>query len=104
MSSLNLVTANISKRNPDIKNPERRKSRSETLPGFEQCDELDAREWFESDGNDPGYQHLNDDEIVHQVIEDNDNGSNVRERVTTLKKQPVLHTQTLMKHSSREAT
>nr|CAD7399861.1 unnamed protein product [Timema cristinae] len=50
-----------------------------TLPGFEQCDELDAREWFESDGNDPGYQHLNDDEIVHQVIEDNDNGSNVRE-------------------------
>nr|CAD7575962.1 unnamed protein product [Timema californicum] len=50
-----------------------------TLPGFEQCDELDAREWFESDGNDPGYQHLNDDEIAHQVIEDNDNGSNVRE-------------------------
>nr|CAD7403084.1 unnamed protein product [Timema poppensis] len=43
------------------------------------CDELDAREWFESDGNDPGYQHLNDDETVHQVIEDNDNGSNVRE-------------------------
>nr|CAD7432292.1 unnamed protein product [Timema monikensis] len=33
----------------------------QTLPGFEQCDELDAREWFESDGNDPGYQHLNDD-------------------------------------------
>nr|CAD7441900.1 unnamed protein product [Timema bartmani] len=50
----------------------------QTLPGFEQCDEFDAREWFESDGNDPGYQHLNDDEIVHQVIEDNDNGSNVR--------------------------
>nr|CAD7425706.1 unnamed protein product [Timema monikensis] len=51
----------------------------QTLPGFEQCDELDAREWFESDGNDPGYQHLNDDEIAHQVIEDNDNGRNVRE-------------------------
>nr|CAD7425093.1 unnamed protein product [Timema monikensis] len=50
-----------------------------TLTGFKECDELDAREWFESDGNDPGYQHLNDDEIVHQVIEDNDNGSNVRE-------------------------
>nr|CAD7430641.1 unnamed protein product [Timema monikensis] len=42
----------------------------ETLPGFEQCNELDARELFESDGNDPGYQHLNDDEILHQVIED----------------------------------
>nr|CAD7429512.1 unnamed protein product [Timema monikensis] len=51
----------------------------QTLPVFEQCDELDAREWFESDGNYPGHQHLNDDEIVHQVIEDNDNGSNVRE-------------------------
>nr|CAD7409544.1 unnamed protein product [Timema cristinae] len=51
----------------------------ETLPGFEQCNELDARELFESDGNDPGYQYLNDDEILHQVIEDNDNGSNVRE-------------------------
>nr|CAD7399842.1 unnamed protein product [Timema cristinae] len=50
------------------------------LSRFEQCDKLDAREWFESDGNDPGYQHLNDDEIVHQVIEDNDNGSNVGER------------------------
>nr|CAD7602450.1 unnamed protein product [Timema genevievae] len=50
----------------------------QTLPGFEQCDEFD-REWFESDGNDPGYQHLNDDEIVHQVIEDNNNGSNIRE-------------------------
>nr|CAD7425458.1 unnamed protein product [Timema monikensis] len=52
----------------------------QTLPGFEHCDELDAREWFESDGNDPGYQNLNDNEIVHQVIEDNDNGSNVREK------------------------
>lgn len=50
----------------------------QTLPGFEQCDELDAREWFESDGNDPGYQHLNDEEIVDQVIEANDDGSNVR--------------------------
>nr|CAD7428512.1 unnamed protein product [Timema monikensis] len=57
----------------------KRHSHNKTLPGFEQCDELDAREWFESDGNDPGYQHLNDDKIVHQVIEDNDNGSNVRE-------------------------
>nr|CAD7393678.1 unnamed protein product [Timema cristinae] len=43
----------------------------QTLPGFEQRYELDTREWFESDGNDPGFQHLNDDEIVHQVIEDN---------------------------------
>nr|CAD7424059.1 unnamed protein product [Timema monikensis] len=51
----------------------------QTLPGFEQRYELDTREWFESDGNDPGYQHLNDDEIAHQVIEDNDNGSNIRE-------------------------
>nr|CAD7392680.1 unnamed protein product [Timema cristinae] len=42
----------------------------QTLPGFEQCDELDAREWFESDGNDPGYQHLNDDKIVHQSDDD----------------------------------
>nr|CAD7444136.1 unnamed protein product [Timema bartmani] len=58
-----------------VANPERRKSGSATLPGFEQCDEFDARECFESDGNDPGYQHLNDDKIVHQVIEDNDNGS-----------------------------
>nr|CAD7406263.1 unnamed protein product [Timema poppensis] len=48
----------------------------QTLPGFEQCNEIDAREWFESDGNDPGYQHLNNDEIV---IEGNDNGSNVIE-------------------------
>nr|CAD7575285.1 unnamed protein product [Timema californicum] len=49
------------------------------LPCDVLCDELDARKWFESDGNDPGYKHLNDEEIAHQVIEDNDNGSNVRE-------------------------
>lgn len=37
----------------------------QTLSGFEQFDE-------ENGLKDPGYQHLNDDKIFHQVIDDND--------------------------------
>lgn len=41
-----------------------------TIPGFEQCDENDAREWLAVDNNDPGYQMLTDEEIAAMVYED----------------------------------
>jgi hypothetical protein len=39
------------------------------IPGFEQCETSDAREWLETDANDQGFQILNDQEITDTVKE-----------------------------------
>ncbi|XP_043471596.1 jerky protein homolog-like [Leptopilina heterotoma] len=37
------------------------------IPGFADCDADDAIDWINSDANDPGYQLLNDEEIISSV-------------------------------------
>jgi len=44
------------------------------IPGFSECDIEDARSWFEND--DPGFQILNDDEIVSTIQEESEDAEN----------------------------
>lgn len=47
-----------------------------SIPGFTDCNEKDAIDWINNDANDPGYQILDDDEIVSSLMipgEENDN-------------------------------
>ena len=39
---------------------------------FAECDEKNVNEWLSMDSDDPGYQLLTDDEIVHELLHDGD--------------------------------
>lgn len=55
------------------------------IPGFTDCDKNDAVDWLNGDSTDPGYQILDDDEIIsslkNQEDDDHDNDSSSDESV-----------------------
>ncbi|GFV51355.1 hypothetical protein TNCV_4687181 [Trichonephila clavipes] len=44
----------------------------QSIPGFQECDEVDVETWMTCDAEDCGFQMLNDDEIVTSVQEESD--------------------------------
>lgn len=43
-----------------------------TIPGFSECDRQDAETWLQNYDDDPGYQIMNDEEILQYVTESED--------------------------------